>query len=131
MPKLAIPLDLGASLTGWSPYAGDRWENGSTVLDKIQVGSNIQMSSVWVTTEDPSVALIPVIILKRIACNGVIPRPNLIASLTADEAPDIGAHIPAAKMVKIPVGLNGRKFGIVVIVISILGTDQGRRNRRS
>ncbi|KAI6755574.1 hypothetical protein HG531_004680 [Fusarium graminearum] len=77
---------------------------------QVQVWRNILLVSTS-SVERSRVGKIPEILVHRVC----LPLPQLIASLARNKVKDIGAHIPAAEGIEIPVGLNGGNLRVVVV----------------
>lgn len=61
------------------------------------------------------------------ARGGVIGRVD-VAGLLGDEAEDIGANVPAAEGVQVPVGLDGGQLRVVVVEVGVRGALGGFRH---
>ena len=82
------------------------------------------MRGVVGVAEDAAVALVPEIAFETAMRDLRIPLADLIACLVADELPYVGAHIPAAQSVEVPICLNRGQFAVVVVIVGIRSPDQ-------
>lgn len=117
---------------GSVPELGNGRKDGTVATtEDAQVGSDVQVGGIGVTAEDTAVALVPVVVLEDVAGDLAAPLANLVTSLGANEAPDVGTDVPTAEGVEIPVGLDGRKLGVVVVEGVVLGADELLGNGRA
>nr|POE77700.1 hypothetical protein CFP56_09343 [Quercus suber] len=64
----------------------------------------------------------------RVGAGGGVVGPHGVAGLLRHQAEHVGAHVPAAERVEVPVGLDGAELGVVVVEAGVGRAHGGLRH---
>lgn len=79
------------------------------------------MTRVVRAAEHTTIALIPVVVLQRVARDAIAPAADLITRFARNKIPDISADVPATQVVEAPVSLHRGEVRVVVVEVVVDG----------